>query len=189
MKEEILIKLREDLKKEKERNREYNEIIKRIKELKRNEYVKEYLKLIEEVYDNLKQIKITDKEIIRSIFESRYLNKIKDNETNGIYVYLGTFKCGDNDIIHYFPDTQVERNDVNADYREYWNLEQKYSKLIPISKSDNFENTHTIINLNNEFHTKRYNENKYYEIREEFIDIAVKTNQKNAVKRILKKYK
>lgn len=189
MKEEILIRIREDLKREKEKNREYNEKIRRIKELKKDDKVKEYIQLLEDVYDDLKPIKTTDKEIISRLFDSRYLNKIKENETNEIYVYLGTFKCGDNDIIHYSHDTQVERNDANADYREYWNIEQKYSKFIPISKSNYFESTHTIINLNNVFHTKRFNENKYYEIRNEFINTAVKTSQNNAVKRLLKKYK
>lgn len=183
MKEELLINLRAELENQKQKNNQHNQKIKRINELKKDSNVKEYIQLMSEIDDNLKQIKITDKEIIKSIY-NHYLHKIKENETNGIYVYIGTYEYShEKDIIHGSKDFKVDYNSPSADYRVYWNIEQSFPESISIKMCEQFEKTHIIINPNSYF-----KEQEYYEIQQDFFIESVKVDQESAKKMILRKY-
>ena len=183
MKEDLLIKIRDELEKQKEKNNQHNQKIKRINELMNEPNVKEYIKLLNEVNNNFQKIQITDKEIIKSIYR-HYLHEIKHNETNGIYVYIGTYQHSlEKDIIHGSSDFKVGYNCPSADYRVYWNIEQSYPENIPIKMCEQFEKTHIIINTNAYF-----KEQEYYVIQQDFFTDSIKTNQEIAKKKILRKY-
>lgn len=183
MKEELLQFLKEEVEKEKLQNIEYNKKVKRIKELKKDPNVREYIQLTSLIGDDIKEIKISDVDIIYS-FCRRHLSEIKENEANGIYVYLGTYQYSSEiDIIHGSRDIRVDYDSPYANYRIYWDIEQFAAENIPISQCKQFENEHTIINPKSYFKEK-----EYYKIQKEFFNKAVKSNQESAKKLILRKY-
>lgn len=183
MKEELLKQLKKELENEKLKNENHNKKVKRIKELLKEPSVKEYIKLTNIVDQNLKNIKLTDEEIISS-FYSKYLHKIKKEETNGIYVYLGTYENNNEvDIVHGSNDFRVDYNSSNADYRIYKNIESPYGEIIPIRLCEEFEKNNIII-----YPKTYFKEQEYYKIQKDFFVKAVKTNQETAKKMILKKY-
>lgn len=183
MKEELLKLLKEELEVKKEENNKHNQRIRRIKELKKDLNVKEYIELVNIVGKDLKQIKYSENEIILSLYY-RYLHKIKEEDTNGIYVYLGTYEYNHEvDIVHGSNDFRVNYNSPQANYRIYKNIEYPYGESIPIQKCEEFEKNHIIIKPKSYFKDK-----EYYEIQREFFIKAVKTNQETAKKMILKKY-
>lgn len=184
MKEELLIELKQELQNRKIENQEHNAKIKRMKELEKDPNVKEYINLIKILEDDLNLINISDKKLILSYY-SWYLNKIKDSETNKIYVYLGTFKYNDEiDIVHGSRDFRVKDDYKDADYKIYRNIESDRNVDIPIGKCEEFEKNNIIIK------PKTYlNGKEYYNIRDDFFVASIKTNQESAKKLILKKYK
>ncbi len=183
MKHELLLFLKEELKSIKQENEEYNQRIKRIKELQKDPNVIEYLKLINLVNNDLKQIKTSDKEIILTYYH-HYLHKIQKEDTNDIYVYLGTYKNNEEvDIIHGSSDFRVNYNSSEADYRIYKNIEYPYGERIAINMCDEFEKNHIVLKPKSYF-----KEREYYEIQKDFFAHAIKTNQESAKKMILKKY-
>ena len=126
---------------------------------------------------------MSDSDIITSFYHT-YLYKIKKDETNNIYVYLGTYRNNDEiDIIHGSNDFKVDYNSPNASYRIYRNIEYPYGESIPISMCDEFEKKHIIIKPNTYLKEKAY-----YEIQKDFFIESVKTNQESAKQKILRKY-
>ena len=183
MKEELLNSLKEELEKQKKENQEHNKKVRRIKELLKEPSVIEYLKLINLIDGDLKQINLSDSDIITSFYHT-YLYKIQKDETNNIYVYLGTYKNNDEiDIVHGSNDFKVNYNSSDANYRIYKNIEYPYVQSIPISMCDEFEKNHIVIKPKSYF-----KEREYYEIQKDFFTYAIKTNQESAKKMILKKY-
>ena len=184
MKEELLTKLKQKLQDRKIENQEHNTKVKRMKELEKDPNVKEYINLIKILEDDLNLINISDKKLILSYY-SCYLHEIKKEDTNGIYVYLGTFEYNNEiDIVHGSRDYRVSEDSKNADYKVYRNVESDYSIDIPIDKCEEFEKNNIIIR------PKTYlNGEEYYKIRDDFFVVAIKTNQESVKKLILKKYK
>ena len=124
------------------------------------------------------------KEALSSYFIERFIYNIKQNETNKIYVYLGTYKYTDEiDIVHSAVDERTKYNDPKANYRMYRDLEQYDTLILSIKDSSVFEKENIIIKPNSIFL-----EREYYKIQEEFFDEILKSNQKKAKKRILNKY-
>lgn len=69
---------------------------------------------------------------------------MKTKET--LYFYIGTFKCSKNIDIERSEDILLDREDPNADYRYYVNIENEYDfKQLSIKDSIDFEKTHQII--------------------------------------------
>ena len=133
MKEELLIKIREELESEKKKQEENNNKNKRIKELLKDEKVKEFLDLTGLNYEIGCTKKMVTDDIIASIY-SKYLYLIKEDDTNGLYVYLGTYKYNDEvDIVHGSRDYRVPYDSEDADYRVYQNIELWGSKHILIN--------------------------------------------------------
>lgn len=183
MKEELLKQLKDELESKKLENQSHNKKVRRIKELLKEPSVKEYIQLMSSIEDDLKQINLSDSDIITSFYH-RYLSKIKEEDTNGIYVYLGTYEYNHEvDIVHGSNDFRVNYNSPQANYRIYKNIEYPYGESIPIQKCEEFEKNHIIIRPKSYFKDK-----EYYEIQKEFFIKAVKTNQESAKKMILKKY-
>lgn len=183
MKEELLRKMKDKLKQEKINNEAHNLKVEKIKELENDPNVKEYLKLMELKRSSLKQIELTDEKIISSFYR-KYLSEINENETNGIYVYIGTYSYSHEvDVVHGSSDEKVDYNDPKADYRVYFDIEQLFSKSILISECEQFEKQYIIINPKT-----CLKEKEYYEIQKKFFVKAVMTNQDAAKKLVLGKY-
>ena len=147
MKEEILERIKMDYHEMKSKKEKYQKIRKRIQELEQNELVKEYLQLLSqtESYDYERIVDLSKEKMYDRAFRN-HLTSIK--ETNGIYVYLGSFiysiEC---DIEHGANDYRVKRNDPNANYWLYQDIERYDSIEIPIKKYEDFEKNHQVIIL------------------------------------------
>ena len=184
MKEELLKKLKKEFIQKKIEINEYNKKVAEINELMKDEKVQKFLSLTEMEIEETKEKNLSDKEIISKIYP-KYLYEIKENETNNIYIYLGTYMYSNEiDIVHGSNDTRVEYNSQNADYRTYLNLEHQFAKNIPIAQCPNFEKNNIIINPSTFFKTKAY-----YDIQKDFFYKATIENQEEAKKYILTKYK
>ena len=183
MKEELLIKIKDDLEKEKEKLREEIEKNKRIKELMNDKNIKEFLDLTGLKYE----VKSTKRKATNDIIESmyyRYLYQIGEDETNGLYVYMGTYRYTDEiDIVHGAHDIRVPYDSIDANYRVYRNIEKTSSEQVLIRHCDEFENANTIINPKVAF-----NEKTFYEIQREFFIRAIKDSQESAKKMVLRQY-
>lgn len=182
MKEEKLKTIKEEYQRNKELKKSVENTITRIEELKENEFVKEYLSLLEKINKiNYQDILNWTDDAMLDLATYRNMHNIK--ETNGIYVCLGTFKLGNLcDIEHGPSDERVKRDDLSAEYRIYQDLECDDSVQIPIGLCEEFENTHKII-----FPDVYNSLGFYYKIQREFIKEAITTNQEKACTKVLSK--
>lgn len=182
MKENTLTQIKNEVEITKLNIEKNNEMVKRIKELEKNRYVREYLSLVGLSNTKQKFITDTDDEIISQIYD-KYIHRIDERDTNGIYIYLGTFRYSSTADIVSLGDDRVSYDDDRADYRLYQDLEQFTSIVVNIKDCKAFEENNTIINPNGYFKSR-----EYYKIQKEFFITAVKKGQETARKRILKKY-
>lgn len=182
MKEELLLEMKAEAERMKERYRQHNENVKRIRQLEKDPAVKEYLQLMETFNCEPQYIKKSLDEIIASNY-SKHLYHIKQGDTNGIYVFLGTYRYNrEIDIVHGSTDYRVADNDPKADYRLYHDLEHHFPEQVVISRCEQFERDHIVIMPNT------LSDSEYYKIQREFFVKAVKTDQEKAKKMILRKY-
>ena len=124
MKEELLTKMREELEIEKQKLANYNRKIKRIRELENDVNVQEFLKLTNLQYGSLPLKRVSSESLIESIFY-QHLHEMDEKDSNGIYVYLGTYKYTDEiDIVHSPHDIRVPYDSTVSDYRVYQNIEE-----------------------------------------------------------------
>lgn len=116
-----------------------------------------------------------DEEIISKIYP-RYLDMINENETNGIYLYRGTYDYDfDSEDRSDFP---IGYYSETAEYRAYEDIEYNNLKFVSIEECKKFESENTII----------YSKDNYYKIQRDFFVEAVKFGQDSAKKLVLKKY-
>lgn len=183
MKEELLIKIKEDLEKEKKKLGEEIEKNKRIKELMNEKNIKEFLDLTGLKYEVGSTKRKATNDIIESMYY-KYLYQIGEDETNGLYVYMGTYRYTDEiDIVHGSHDIRVLYDSIDADYRLYRNIEKTSSEQVLIKYCDEFENANIIINPKVAF-----NEKMFYEIQKEFFIRAIKDSQESAKRMVLRQY-
>lgn len=189
MKEKILIEMREELKSAKRDNEQYNREAARLKELKKDEKVQEYLKLVSHYgKDDIEAHQFDEKDTIDTIYYYA-MRKIHKESTNGIYVYLGTYRYIDLSEYDDGVDELVRREDKRAYKREYLNLEQRETISIPIEECDEFESENTILYTSDgkEYYVNDAKDNAK-RIQMEFATIAIKESQERAVKQIIKRY-
>lgn len=188
MRNEELIKLREN----------YNELINernkilalksKIEKLENDPIVKEYLDTVLE-YEDIKAkhvYPVEEKE--DSYFVRRAVDKTSITPRKDYYVYMGTYKhTSEIDIIHAANDIRVNRNDKNADYVVYYNLEASVHSLegtveVPYSKADEFESTHKIIVPKNVVSSNSY----FYDLQEEYYETAILESEAKAIEKVNK---
>lgn len=189
MKEKILIEMREELKSAKRDNEQYNRDAARLKELKKDEKVQEYLRLVTHYgKDDIETQEFDEKDTIDTIYYYA-MRKIHKKSTNDIYVYLGTYRYVDLSEYDDGFDESVKRNDKRAYKREYLNLEQRETISIPIEECDEFESENTILYTSDgkEYYVNDAKDNAK-RIQMEFATIAIKESQEKAVKQIIKRY-
>lgn len=189
MKEKILIEMREELKSAKRDNEQYNREAARLKELKKDEKVQEYLKLVSHYgKDDIEAHQFDEKDTIDTIYYYA-MRKIHKESTNGIYVYLGTYRYIDLSEYDDYFDELVRREDKRAYKREYLNLEQRETISIPIEECDDFESENIILYLSDdEEYYKNDAKDNAKRIQMEFATIAIKESQERAVKQMIKRY-
>jgi len=178
MTEELLKKIRDESQKEISEMDKYNEYADRRNELANLEEIKKALGLL---YNrDMALPRKTEKGIIISTYD-KYAVYINEEDTNGIYVYIGSYRPSDftyEEIEDGAPfEVLVDYDDPRATDRRYYNLEGVWCETISVSESDEFEKTHTVIFVDD-----------FYEVQNEFIMTAVKENQEKAVSKVLKKY-
>lgn len=164
--------------------------LKKIEDLEKNPFVKEYLKLREELESD-KNHKYTHMERLND-FDMLKLcyNRVNITETNNIYVYAGTFeKSNECDIIHGNDEVRVDYNNRNALYSKYSNIElQEYNfnstMIIPVSKREEFETNNIVIFPKNYLLDKTF-----YDIQNKFFLDAIELGQEKAIEKLIKKYR
>lgn len=171
MLEETLEKMRTISKIKKDKLEEYNTLKIKFEKLKENPIVKEYL-------ETNKKLKEIPKDIKINFSYMQYLWEIDEKDTNGIYVYLGSYKEVNNET--YKADYYFD----NAQYRKYQNIEQKMEIEIPVSDSRVFEETHNVI-----FPNSKHRIHEFNMIRSDFFEDAVENGQEHAKELILSKYR
>ena len=85
MKEDTLTQIKNEVEITKLNIEKNNTMLKRIKELEKNRYVREYLNLVGLSNTKQKFITDTDDEIISQIYD-KYIHRIDERDTNGIYI-------------------------------------------------------------------------------------------------------
>ena len=179
MKEKLLLKLKKKYLEEKNYIENYNYYMKKINE-QDDEIVESYLTIMGLTKKDILPIDLDDKEIILEII-LKNLYKIKEEDTNNIFVYIGTYKFSNKlSKKHITKNIEVDYNDPGADYRIYWNIESKNPIKIHISRCSIFENAYTVFDSKN----IAFNDIQAY-----FFYKAITKNQEEAKKYILTKYK
>ena len=122
MNNEVYQKIVDEYKTKKEEKENYNDLLKVKEEMETNVIVKEYLELLEIIknYDK-SYINKSDDEMILDAYNKCSHRLDDDNE---IFVYIGTYKYAVNVNFKGTIDKSVDRNDPEADYRLYINLEK-----------------------------------------------------------------
>lgn len=185
MKKELLEEIREEVLNIKKANEERNKRRSRIRELELDESVKEYMRL--RGIDTFTDVKesTTDERTLASEIYYRYIHRIDKEDTNGIFVCLGTYKESyESDVVHCNGDIRVGYHNPDAKYRLYQDLEQHSVITVPIKACEEFEKSHIVI------FPKGYNLcKKYYEMQKEFFAEAITNTEEEACELLLRKYK
>lgn len=121
------------------KQQEYKQMRQRILELEQNPIVQEYLNLVELVKEQSKNKRFEDHEMISNAFEELALNT---NDSNNILVYMGAYKS--NVLV---PKLVEIKNDYNADYILYRDLETCRFFKVDIHNKKMFEKENNVIFL------------------------------------------
>lgn len=183
MREEILKAIRDEANKEITNLEGYNAYVRFRNELAVSEETTQLLGL--PYTRNMKLLEKKESDVIMSAYK-KYFHYIGADETNGIYVYVGSYmpnesfddlSSEDSENEASF-EVEVDINDPRVTHRRYWNLEGIWAKTIAVDECEEFERTHTVIYADN-----------FSNLQREFIMTAVKESQEEAVSRVLKRYK
>lgn len=130
----------------------------------------ELLNKLKEEFESDKYKYMSDKQKTAMLM-MEYLTSIREEDTNKLYIYCGaTTNTGYNE--HF-----VDKNNSDARNLLYWDIEQTYMISVPKENYKKFEKNNIILN------------GRHDDIALDFFLEAIKSNQKNAVKKITKKYK
>ena len=190
MKEEFLNRLRIEAKKELEELEEYNERARLSQQRAKENSIRNF-GLIGCGLDDGSFLEKTEKQIIMEKYK-KHIGEIKEEDTNKIYYYVGTFKDvldkdEYDDMTNYIP-IEVSSDDPDAEYRVYANVEGLYSYRINLDDVGEFERTHTIIY---DEKANNYQSSAWWRmcnVIEDFVMVSFKENQENACSLVLRKY-
>ena len=129
----------------------------------------ELLVKLKEEYKKDNKHKTKEQKIASIIYN--HLDSIHPSETNKIFHFIGAV-TGIGYYSHY-----VDKDNSDAKYLIYWDIEQSYAVTIPKEEEKEFNEINTIV----------YGE-VHYDITSDFFSYAIETNQNEAVKKIIKKY-
>lgn len=183
MEQEILNKIKKDYLKLKKEREKLSKLSVELDELMQKEDVIRYLSVLEELenIDSGLQNK-TDTDLINKAYSR---NRSSNKKTNEIYFCLGTFiSSTESDVEHGANDIRVRYDDPKAEYRTYIDIENEFNCVnISINDCSQFEKMYKIIYPKNFLFAMQ----EYYELREQFLVIAVLENEEKAIQKIMKK--
>ncbi|MBQ1812527.1 MAG: hypothetical protein II119_01070 [Bacilli bacterium] len=173
---ELFEKLKEYLEKKRIAVAVYNANIEAAKMLESSSKVQEYLRLC-----GVKSVVPKPKEFNKYSAFAKFIEENDIKDTNGLIVYCGTYisECY-YDVENFKYErryTRTYRNDSNATYREYWDIEKKNPITVPIEACEEFESAHKVISLSLEG------------ARGKFLDMSLQIGQEEATKELCKKYR
>lgn len=176
MKEEILLKIREEVNKKLETLDSDNEYARRREEVELEEEIKKMLSL---PYNrSIGPLVKSEEDVIMEVYK-KYEKDIEEHETHGIYVYDSSYAAIDltlEMIEEGYPfQVEVSFDDVRATHRYYYNLEGLYVECVNVEDVEEFEKQNIVIYVDN-----------YSKLQREFICECVRNNQANAVINVLK---
>lgn len=174
MKEALLEQIKREFAEEKAFQEAYNEEVR-----DRNKSLKEESRMIKSLGKTPKKLYIdrrTKGDILLRLLR-KHRDEIRLEDTNGIYVYMGTYREKNNFYEDGPEDIRVSFDDESAVYSVYKNLEHDREVLVSIDGRDYFESKVKIVTGNYEL------------LQKEFIVAAVKNGQDYAAKRIVKSYR
>ncbi len=206
MKEELINQIRKDVENLKVLLKDEEDTLRIIKKLEDDEKVQMYLNFrdLDRVDDNRyirhvfskynieigtekKDFNISDEELIRNIYFERYPWRISEEDTNGIYVYNGTYI----DSIFKRGYAKPVKNILTPirGLRTYKNIETGHRKRINIKDAATFESENTIIYPKNLNADESQIYNLFEEAQSDFYYYIYCMNQDEAVTKLIQKYK
>ena len=131
--------------------------------------VKEYLKVCG-VKPFSSGMRVDSKDNIRLLTFYSFVRQIPDSETNGIFVYCGTYRNGYDGLV------RTNASSPSAEYRKYWDIEQESPIYINLEDCEQFESTYTVLNASIDA------------VRKTFVETTLNEGQAKALKLIKDKY-
>ena len=178
MKNETLELIKKDALYKMNETNSFNARVERIYELEKDEKVKEYSELLKSIIGIPRTINLTQKDIYELAFR-QHASDILPDDSNGIYVCMGTFAY---DVATNFYYKVLDGN-VEPLYKKYQDIELGNVLLIELSKTEEFESSNIVINKDDVDAV-----NLYGEVQWEFIQEAINSDQDSAIKLVHKKY-
>lgn len=182
MKEEMIKDIKVYIDERLKKQNEIKDLLMELEALKENPYVMRYIELYEKVGDNDDCYNESENNIINDAY---YLYSGKNDKTNKIYFYLGTYKYSNEcDINHESGTVLTFSYDPEAKFRKYRDLENDQIELeIPMKEAEEFEAKNKIIYCKYPF----LSDMEYYDLSKKFFCDIIINGQENAVKKLLKK--
>lgn len=176
MKNEILLKIREEVSNRLQNLDKDNDYARKREEVEFEEEVKKLLCL--PYNGSIGPVVKSEEDVIMEIYK-KYEKDIEEHETHGIYVYDSSYVALDltlEMIEEGYPlQAEVEFNDPRVTHRYYYNLEGLFVECISVDDVDDFEKQNIVI----------YGVD-YSKIHRDFICECVRNNQAEAVSMVLK---
>lgn len=179
MNNDLLKNLKDDFMKEKDENdiaeRQLNSLLERKRLLENTRIVQDYLELCDQVDAMSDKVQDEKQIFLRTLFDYEH-NGLVD-ETNDIFLYAGSYVT---DLGYTVP---VERDDPDAEFDNYINIESLEELDIPTEDREDFETEHKVIVLNG----RDYDNCNLYDLHTKFMYDAMLNGQEKACQRVLKK--
>ena len=176
MKKEILLKIRDEVKKRLETLDKDNEYAKRREEVELKEEIKKSLGL--PYNQSIGPLVKSEEDVIMEVYKL-YEKDIEEHETHGIYIYDSSYVSLDltlEMIEEGYPlQAEVRFDDPRVTHRYYYNLEGLFVESVNIEDIEEFESQNIVI----------YGVD-YSKIQRDFICECVRNNQADAVINVLK---
>lgn len=186
---EMYLELKEEQKAQKEAKVLLQDLKEKRKEQEQKPEVQEYLQLrkqIKEVTEKANAGVETDQTFFDTLTQYYFYG---EEETNGIYVYMGTF-CNKNesDIVHGSHVMQIPRNSYkNFGWNEYKDIEKHYAEAsieIPRRETEKFEEENIVL-----FPEMQSDAQELYGlVQRMFFQYVIELGQEEAVTRIIEEF-
>ena len=181
MKEDLLKDFRKEyntkMQEKKETYKRLEVLMTRKSILENNQLVKDYIDLCKQIEIEEENMWLTDEIFVETLYD--FENKGLVDETNGIYLYLGTF------YTEYGCEMKVKRDDNAAEFDKYIDIESCKEIHIPVEDRTAFEKNNKVIFVEGKEHIKYL----LFDLHEQFMHDALDNGQEVACNNVLRRYK
>ena len=176
MKNDLLLKIREEVDLRLSTLDKDNEYARRRDEIEKEELIKELLGFLSN--RSIGPVVKSEEDVIMEIY-NKYAKEIDEVDTHGIYIYDSSYKSLDLSIEMFeegYPlQVEVDFDSPDVTHRYFYNLEGLFVESVNIEDIEDFERQNIVI----------YGVN-YSKIQREFICDCVRNSQAEAVSKVLK---